>query len=197
MSCSSLGDIQSMETLGDIPSNYEDVEINAEYCRGQGYVISSGELSGRLNFSFTSESDTAFVQFKDLLGRKTLFLILSGDNIEAWDILHNQRYDNSSAIISLPFLEMTTSRDLRNILWGKIPFVFITDASRENSTLNGQIQFYSQLSEIGPLVSKVTFLLDDRTKIEMLITKREFNSQYPHLIKSIPESIPSAKLDRL
>jgi len=186
-----------MDTIEPEHLAYEDVIIDEKYSRGQGYVISSGNLSGRLNFSFTSESDTTFVQFKDLFGRKTLFLILSGEKIEAWDILNKQRYDNTSILLTLPFLEMTTSSDLRKIFWGLIPPAFSTEAFNDSAVFNGRIQFNSTRTKIGPLVSKVIFNMDDMSKMELIITEREFGSQYPHLIKSIPESIPAIKLDTL
>ena len=42
-------------------------------CRGVGYILSKGTLEGRLNFTFTASRDTAYIQFKDIIGRKALF----------------------------------------------------------------------------------------------------------------------------
>ena len=54
---------------------YPDLSVT-KFCRGKGYILSEGEMKGRLNFTFTSSRDTAYIQFKDLIGRKTIFLIL-------------------------------------------------------------------------------------------------------------------------
>ena len=130
-----------------------------KFCRGKGYIISEGEMKGRLNFTFTSSRDTAFIQFKDLIGRKTLFLILSDKSIDAWDMLHNQRYDKASILLSLPFFEMIQP-------------------------------------EYGPLVEHVTFnMKDERQKIELVLMDREYDAQYPHLIRKIPDSIPPIKVN--
>ena len=53
------------------------------FCRGKGYILSEGDIQGRLNFTFTASRDTAYIQFKDLIGRKTLFLILGNETIDA------------------------------------------------------------------------------------------------------------------
>ena len=36
-----------------------------KFCRGKGYILSEGEMKGRLNFTFTATRDTAYIQFKD------------------------------------------------------------------------------------------------------------------------------------
>jgi hypothetical protein len=128
-----------------------------KFCRGKGYIISEGEMKGRLNFTFTSSRDTAFIQFKDLIGRKTLFLILSDKSIDAWDMLHNQRYDKASILLSLPFFEMIQPDDMRTFLWGEIPKIFSDPEIIKNQSeqISGGIQFRSNQTEHGPLVEHV------------------------------------------
>ena len=167
-------------------------------CRGKGYIISQGEMKGRLNFTFTSTRDTAFIQFKDLIGRKTLFLILSDKSIDAWDMLHNQRYDKASILISLPFFEMIQPDDMRTFLWGEIPKIFSDPDIIKNQSeqISGEIQFRSNQTEHGPLVEHVTFnMKDERQKIELVLMDREYDVQYPHLIRKIPDSIPPIKIN--
>jgi len=169
-----------------------------KYCRGKGYILSKGEIRGRLNFTFTSSRDTAYIQFKDLIGRKTLFLILSNDTIDAWDMLHNRRYDQASILISLPFFEMIQPNDLRTFLWGEIPEFFSDPEKIKNQPeqISGGIQFRSNQTEHGPLVEHVTFNMKaEKQKIELVMMNREYDVQYPHLIRKIPESIPPIKVN--
>ena len=162
-----------------------------KFCRGKGYIISEGEMKGRLNFTFTSSRDTAFIQFKDLIGRNTLFLILSDKSIDAWDMVHNQRYARASILLSLPFFEMIQPDDMRTFLWGEIPKIFSNPEIIKNHSeqISGGIQFRSNQTEHGPLVEHVTFnMKDERQNIE-------YDAQYPHLIRKIPDSIPPIKVN--
>lgn len=195
--CNRLGYLFREEaTPQTFPQTYEEVRVTAEFCRGKGQIISSGTLSGRLNFSFTTSRDSSFIQFTDLIGRKTLFLVLADSTIEAWDMRHNRRYDKTSIFLTLPFLEMTSPLDLRSILWGEIPPSLVADAAKEGPSLNGRIQIFSEPSDYGPRVSRVTFYGDvGREQAELTITKREFGSQYPHMKRTIPDSIPLLRLD--
>ena len=162
--CTQLPSIESepyLEQQTALP-NIDD----KKFCRGKGYIISEGEMKGRLNFTFTSSRDTAFIQFKDLIGRKTLFLILSDKSIDAWDMLHNQRYDKASILISLPFFEMIQPDDMRTFLWGEIPKIFSDPDIIKNQSeqISGEIQFRSNQTEHGPLVEHVTFNMKDESQ---------------------------------
>ncbi|MBT3478622.1 MAG: hypothetical protein HN915_04840 [Candidatus Marinimicrobia bacterium] len=169
-----------------------------KFCRGKGYILSDGEMKGRLNFTFTTSRDTAYMQFKDLIGRKTLFLILENKSIEAWDMLHNRRYNQASILILLPFFEMIQPNDLRTFMWGEIPKVFSDPEKIKNRSeqISGGIQFRSNQTEHGPLIEQVTFnMKDEKQKIELVMINREYDLQYPHLIRKIPESIPTVKVN--
>jgi|TARA_Y100000310_G_scaffold322896_1_gene382559 hypothetical protein len=169
-----------------------------KFCRGQGYILSKGEIEGRLNFTFTSSRDTAYLQFKDLIGRKTLFLILGDENIDAWDMLHNRRYDRASILISLPFFEMIQPHDMRTFLWGEIPKVFSDpeNIKSQSEQTSGGIQFRSNQTEHGPLVEHVTFNMEaEKQIIKLVMMNREYDVQYPHLIRKIPETIPPVKVN--
>ena len=157
-----------------------------------------GEIEGRLNFTFTSSRDTAYLQFKDLIGRKTLFLILGDENIDAWDMLHNRRYDRASILISLPFFEMIQPHDMRTFLWGEIPKVFSDpeNIKSQSEQTSGGIQFRSNQTEHGPLVEHVTFNMEaEKQIIKLVMMNREYDVQYPHLIRKIPETIPPVKVN--
>jgi len=167
-------------------------------CRGKGYILSEGEMKGRLNFTFTTSRDTAFIEFKDLIGRKTLFLVLGNESIEAWDILRNRRYDEASILIFLPFFEIIRPNDLRTFLWGEIPKVFSDPEKIKNKSdqISGGIQFKSNQTEYGPLIENVTFNMEaKKQKIVLVMINREYDVQYPHLMRKIPESVPKIKVN--
>ena len=55
---------------------------------------------------------------------------------------------------------------------------------------NGQIQFSSNQTENGVLINFISFYIkNEDQKIELFIDNRDFDMQYPHLIRKIPESV--------
>ena len=167
-----------------------------KYCRGRGYVISEGNMRGRLNFTFTSTKKASYLEFRDILGRKTLFLTFSSNSVDAWDIRNNRRYDKESLLIIFPFFEIIKPDDLTSFLWGEIPEI-LKDPDNiisEEQMTNGEIQFSSSQTENGILVSYVSFnLIDENETINLRIENREFDLQYPHLIRKIPQSVMPIK----
>ena len=167
---------------------YPDLS-DKEHCRGSGYITSREGIKGRLNFTFTSSRNKAYIQFKDLIGRKTLFLILDESEIQAWDILNNRRYDQVSILIALPFFEMIQSKELITFLWGEIPSLF-SDPSKiksEKENITGTIQFRTKQTTYGQLVDHIAFnVSENNSKIDLFMMNREFDMQYPHLIREIP-----------
>ena len=167
-----------------------------KYCRGRGYVISEGNNRGRLNFTFTSTKEVSYLEFRDILGRKTLFLTFSSNSVDAWDIRNNRRYDKESLLIIFPFFEIIKPGDLTSFLWGEIPKI-LKDPDNiisEEKMTNGEIQFSSTQTENGILVSYISFnLIDENETINLRIENREFDLQYPHLIRKIPQSVMPIK----
>jgi hypothetical protein len=170
---------------------YPDLS-NKEHCRGSGYITSAGEIKGRMNFTFTSSRNKAYIQFKDLIGRKTLFLILDESEIQAWDILNNRKYNQASILIIFPFFEMIQANELITFLWGGIPPVF-SDPNKiisEKENISGEIQFSTKQTSYGQLVEHVSFAIDENnSKINLFMMNRDFDMQYPHLIREIPGSV--------
>ena len=165
-----------------------------DFCRGNGYILSKGKFDGRLNFTFSASRNTVHIQFNDIIGRKTLFLIISNNDIDAWDMRNNRRYNKASIFLTLPFFEIIEPNELRTFLWGNIPSVFtdVNDLKTQPNNLNGQLQFKSMQTEFGALVNNVSFKInEENTQITLEIIEREFDVQYPHLIREIPESIIS------
>ena len=163
-----------------------------DFCRGNGYILSKGKFDGRLNFTFSASRNTVHIQFNDIIGRKTLFLIISNNDIDAWDMRNNRRYNKASIILTLPFFEIIEPNELRTFLWGNIPSVFtdVNDLKTQPNNLNGQLQFKSVQTEFGSLVNNVSFKInEENTQITLEIIEREFDAQYPHLIREIPKSV--------
>ena len=162
-----------------------------DFCRGNGYILSKGKFDGRLNFTFSASRNTVHIQFNDIIGRKTLFLIISNNDIDAWDMRNNRRYNKASIFLTLPFFEIIEPNELRTFLWGNIPSVFtdVNDLKTQPNNLNGQLQFKSVQTEFGSLVNNVSFKInEENTQITLEIIEREFDAQYPHLIREIPKS---------
>ena len=163
-----------------------------DYCRGSGYILSKGTFDGRLNFMFSSSRDTAYIQFRDIIGRKILFLVVSNNEIDAWDMRNNRRYNKESILLTLPMFELIEPSQLRTFLWGSIPSIF-SDANKiksESDAIHREIQFKSVQTQFGALVNNISFRINDKnSQISLEITEREFDEQYPHLIREIPNSI--------
>ena len=163
-----------------------------DYCRGNGYILSKGTFDGRLNFIFSTSRDTAYIQFRDIIGRKILFLVVSNNEIDARDMRNNRRYNKESILLTLPMFELIEPSQLRTILWGRIPSIF-SDANKiksESDAIHREIQFKSVQTQFGALVNNISFRINDKnSQISLEITEREFDEQYPHLIREIPNSI--------
>ena len=163
-----------------------------DYCRGNGYILSKGTFDGRLNFMFSSSRDTAYIEFRDIIGRKILFLVVSNNEIDAWDMRNNRRYNKESILLTLPMFELIEPSQLRTFLWGSIPSIFsdVNKIKSESDAIHREIQFKSVQTQFGALVNNISFRINDKnSQISLEITEREFDEQYPHLIREIPNSI--------
>lgn len=185
-----------VEDRTGLKTAYEEVQIDANYCRGRGQIISSGDFNGRLNFTFSTSRDTAYIQFTDLIGRKSIFMVLINDEAQVWDMIYNEQFDLATTLLRFPFLEIIKPVDLRQFLWGEVPESIQKGTLNTPETLEtGAIQFHSELTQYGPLVTKINFVVDEKQKVDLTISKREFGSTYPHLERGIPSGIPISKMD--
>ena len=63
-----------------------------------------------------------------------------------------------------------------------------------SSITNGEIQFSTRPTQNGILVNSVSFKLKkEKEMIKISIDNREFDAQYPHLIKQFPQSAMPTK----
>lgn len=159
-----------------------------ESCRGKGQLVSSGTISGKLSFSFTCNGDEVFIHFKDMLGRKTMMMILQPSGVEAWDIMQNIRFTTESIYLRFPFFEVLKPADLVALFWGYKPGG-IDKINKFNSESEIDIRFSS--NDLG--LQTIFIRTEDKQTIEMTFEQREYGSTYPHLIRQIPLSIPQAQ----
>jgi len=161
-------------------------------CRGQGTLVSSGPVKGRLSFSYTCSGENIFIHFKDVLGRKTMMMIVRPNSVEAWDIIQNIRFSTESIYLRFPFFEVLKPRDLISIFWGIEPNN-LPNTNTNNSMTESKIDI--RFSSDGTSLQAVYIkMINEKQSIEMTFEEREFGSAYPHLIKQIPESTPHAQL---
>lgn len=161
-------------------------------CRGKGTLVSAGPVRGRLTFSYTCSGEDVFIHFKDVLGRKTMMMIVRPNSVEAWDIMQNIRFSTESIYLRFPFFEVLKPMDLVSIFWGIVPDNLVkVDTNNPMTESAIDIRFSSD----GLGLQAVYIMMDnEKQSIEMTFDEREFGSAYPHLIKQIPESTPHAQL---
>ena len=160
--------------------------------RGAGRLIVLGKRSGKFNFTFTSDSNDTFLQFRDMLGRKTLFMEINDSSLSAWDMIQNVKYSEIALIVLFPFLEFLRPDGLTKVLWGIVPEIDTDKNTQlEFESNNTNIHFESERDHVGSLTRKITFSHGiNSDSYEVIITQREFGTSYPHLKRVIPESVP-------
>ena len=160
--------------------------------RGAGRLTVTGKRSGKFNFTFTSDSHDSFLQFRDILGRKTLFMEIHDLSLSAWDMIQNERYSEIALVVLFPFLEFLEADGLTKVLWGIVPDIDTDkNAKLEFESGNTNIYFESERDRVGSLTRKITFTQGiSSDNFEVIITQREFGTSYPHLVRVIPKSVP-------
>ena len=160
--------------------------------RGAGRLIVIGKRSGKFNFTFTSDSHDTFLQFRDMLGRKTLFMEINDSSLSAWDMIQNEKYSEIALVALFPFLEFLKPEGLTKVLWGIVPDIDTDKNTKlEFESSNTNIHFESERDRVGSLTRKITFSYGiNSDNFEVIITQREFGTSYPHLVRVIPESVP-------
>ena len=160
--------------------------------RGAGRLTVTGKRSGKFNFTFTSDSYDSFLQFRDILGRKTLFMEIHDSSLSAWDMIQNEKYSEIALVVLFPFLEFLEADGLTKVLWGIVPDIDTDkNAKLEFESGNTNIYFESERDRVGSLTRKITFTQGiSSDNFEVIITQREFGTSYPHLVRVIPKSVP-------
>lgn len=171
--------------------SYHELKQQYVTCKGKGVMTAQGELPWKLNYSFTTQNDSTFIQFRDIFGRRVLFIQALPSEITLWDMQKNIRYDSDIGT-SLAIFKIVKSNDIAQILWGEIPTRFIqpNEESGFEKDLNA-VNFKSTATQLGMVLEKVTFNLDSLESIvEFKISERDYGESIPSLLKGIPDKIP-------
>ena len=171
--------------------SYKELKTNYNSCVGRGVMSSRGSLPWKLNYSFTSQNDSSFIQFRDIFGRRILFVQALPTEIQLWDMQKNLQ-SNSENGNSIPIFDIIESYDIAQILWGEIPKRFL-----ENSVESGfekdsnSVNFKLSATKLGMALDRVTFNIDSLdTIIEFKIIERDYGRDNPQLLEGIPRNIP-------
>ena len=91
--------------LIDYKMSFDKLKMEYKYCRGNGHLQWKRVFQGKLSFVFTVNGDSTYIQFRDWIGRQTLYLQMAGDEVYAWDILKEKGYDASQVHNLNPYLK--------------------------------------------------------------------------------------------
>ena len=188
VSCNRVPDI-IVDEITDL--SYNELKQKYNTCKGKGVMTAQGDLPWKLNYSFTSQNDSSFLQFRDIFGRRVLFVQALPSEITLWDMQKNIQY-NSDIGTSIPIFKIVNSHDIAQILWGKIPIRYIRsdEESGFQKDLN-LVNFKSTVTQLGMVLEKVIFNLDSiESIVEFKISERDYGESIPSLLKGIPDKIP-------
>ncbi len=188
VSCSHAPEVITDEI---VDLSYDELKQQYVACKGKGVMTAQGELPWKLNYSFTTQNDSSFIQFRDIFGRRVLFVQALPSEITLWDMQKNLQYDSNIGI-KIPIFNVVETYDIAQILWGEIPNRYLKsdEESGFEKDLN-LVNFKSTATQLGMVLNKVTFNLDSIDAIvEFKISKRDYGEANPDLLKGIPEKIP-------
>lgn len=174
-----------------IDLTYDELKAIYGLCEGNGIVTSKGERSWKLNYSFATQNDSSFIQFKDVFGRRILFIQALPIEIKIWDMQKNIQYEYFEGM-SIPLLDIVDSKDIAQILWGEIPERFDSDSLESDSeTISNLVNFNHSASNLGMVLNRFTYQMDTTgTTIEFKINERDYGGSKNNLLNGIPKNIP-------
>jgi hypothetical protein len=188
VTCSHAPNIDTDEIM-DL--SYDELKQQYISCKGKGVMTAQGELPWKLNYSFSTQNDSSFIQFRDIFGRRVLFVQALPNEITLWDMQKNLQYNSNFSTV-IPIFNIVETNDIAQILWGKIPkkLLKIDEESGFEKDLT-VVNFNSSVTRIGMVLDKVTFNLDSiGAKVEFKISERNYGKAIPGLLKGIPKNIP-------
>lgn len=188
ISCSQAPEIV-IDEIVDL--SYDELKQQYITCKGKGVMTAQGKLPWKLNYSFTTQNDSSFIQFRDIFGRRVFFVQALPSEITLWDMQKNLQYDSDIGN-SIPIFNIVESYDIAQILWGEIPKKYIK--SNEESGFERDlnlVNFKSTVTQLGMVLDKVIFNLDSLDSIvEFKIFERDYGEANLDLLKGIPEQVP-------
>ena len=78
-------------------------------------------MIGKLHFSFKSQRDSTFIEFSDILGRKTLLMWVSPKKITVRDLINNKYYSYNQVVKFFPLLNVFDTHNITEVVWGVVP----------------------------------------------------------------------------
>lgn len=188
ISCSQAPEIV-IDEIVDL--SYDELKQQYFTCKGKGVMTAQGKLPWKLNYSFTTQNDSSFIQFRDIFGRRVLFVQALPNETTIWDMQKNLQYDSDIGNV-IPIFNIVESYDIAQILWGEIPKKYIK--SNEESGFERDlnlVNFKSTVTQLGMVLDKVIFNLDSLDSIvEFKIFERDYGEANLDLLKGIPEQVP-------
>jgi hypothetical protein len=188
ISCSQVPEIE-VEEVSDL--SYHELKQKYISCKGKGVMSAKGDIPWKLNYSFTTQNDSSFLQFKDIFGRRVLFVQALPSVITLWDMQKNIQYE-SDIDNSIPIFKHIESYDIAQILWGEIPIRYVITYKESGFERDSDlVNFISTGTQLGMVLEKVIFNLDSiDTKIEFKISGRDYGESNQELLKGIPTKVP-------
>tara|TARA_Y100001970_G_C14055942_1_gene761560 strand:- start:187 stop:783 length:597 start_codon:yes stop_codon:yes gene_type:complete len=107
-----------IEELEKNNQSYLNLKQTYSSCSGQGEIQIEGLSPWKFNFRYISQRDSSFIQFIDILGRKTMLMWLTADSLLAWNVLENKKYNHYQVIQAFPYFNNFSPNDITKILWG-------------------------------------------------------------------------------
>ena len=147
-------------SIPDPEKSYDDLISENVSCTGNGKINSRGPIKGALTFTFMSQHDSSFFQFKDPLGRKALLMWLTPQNVAAWNLIENKQYTYNQILDFFPFLQIVEPSDITKFLWGIQPDYDAMNES-ENFSKSEHIQMSfkkNDLAHESKVLVSATFL---------------------------------------
>jgi len=188
-----IGCSRSPEILIDeiVDLSYSELKQQYGSCKGKGVMSAQGSLPWKLNYSFTTQNDSSYIQFRDIFGRRVLFVQALPMEISLWDMQKNIKY-NSELGNSIPIFNIVESYDIAQILWGEIPDRYLTSGQESGfETDSNLVNFQSSKTQLGMVLDKVIFNLDSiGTIVDFKIIERDYGESYLEFLKGIPAKIP-------
>ncbi len=166
--------------------SYEEYLVAYNSCTGKGVINSDGSLKGKLPFSFRSQRDSTFLEFSDIIGRKTLFVWIVNNSITARNLIDNKQYNYDEVTELLPILKVLEPKDITKIIWGVQPeykerFKNISQSVKNSISLDFERQ--NTNNERQALVSVSFHDKNFKNSIDIDINTRKRNEKFINMKK--------------
>ena len=158
--------------------SYESILKKYKSCTGKGEVYSKNIFPGVLKFEFVSQNDSSFLEFRDIIGRRVLLVLIDQEYVSAWNVLENKRYSKSQILNLYPPLYLVELIEITKFLWGFKPDLFSEVQNNSIEYLPKVIINYEKdsLDQIRPFSVEAKFENETITQsIKIKIKNRVFN----------------------